>query len=135
MFKLYSLYWLCLYPVYIMLLYTCCMKTIICVYRALQNSLVYTVCNCCVCIEYLCIRCFCILFPWIVLYVYICIHKTTIKYLVSWKKIKKIVCDPRIENLHFSCEPEVQLALVKSHLKSLQWNVAFKLVLYIPKTR
>ena len=36
-----------------MFLYTFCMNSFICVYQALQNSLVYTVCNFCVCIVYI----------------------------------------------------------------------------------
>ena len=67
-----------------MFLYTFCMNSFICVfvcvYRALQNSLVYTISVISVFVSYTYV---CYVLVYFVLYVYNCLHKRTIKYLVS----------------------------------------------------
>ena len=52
-----------------------------CVYQALQNSLVYTISVVSVFVSYTYV---CYVLVYFALYVYNCMHKTTIKYLVSW---------------------------------------------------
>ena len=67
-----------------MFLYTFCMNSFIsvfvCVYRTLQNSLVYTISVISVFVSYTYV---CYVLVYFVLYVYNCMHKRTIKYLVS----------------------------------------------------
>ena len=67
-----------------MFLYTFCMNSFICVfvcvYQALQNSLVYTISVISVFVSYTYV---CYVLVYFVLYVYNCMHKRTIKYLVS----------------------------------------------------
>ena len=52
----------------------------VCVYQALQNSLVYTISVISVFVSYTYV---CYVLVYFVLYVYNCMHKRTIKYLVS----------------------------------------------------
>ena len=67
-----------------MLLYTFCMNSFICVfvcvYRALQNSLVYTISVISLFVSYTYV---CYVLVYFVLHVYNCMHNGTIKYLVS----------------------------------------------------
>ena len=55
----------------------------VCVNRTLQNSLVYTISVISVFVLYTYV---CYVLVYFVLYVYNCMHKRTIKYLVSWNK-------------------------------------------------
>ena len=67
-----------------MFLCTFCMNSFICVFvcvdRALQNSLVYTISVISVFVSYTYVY---YVFVYFVLYVYNCMHKRTIKYLVG----------------------------------------------------
>ena len=68
----------------------------VCVYQALQNSLVYTISVISVFVSYTYV---CYVLVYFVLYVYNCMHKRTIKYLVSCILTRQRVLPPVAESL------------------------------------
>ena len=99
----------------------------VCVYRALQNSLVYTISVISVFVSYTYV---CYVLVYFVLYVYNCMYKRTIKYLVSC-----ILYLVRIHKLHSSnfSTPMALLNLHNSkvtsenHLSCLYWPLEITL--------
>ena len=70
----------CIYYVFVYFCMNSFICVFVCVYRALQNSLVYTISVVSVFVSYTYV---CYVLVYFVLYVYNCMHKRTIKYLVS----------------------------------------------------
>ena len=83
----------------------------VCVYQALQNSLVYTISVISVFVSYTYV---CYVLVYFVLYVYNCMHKKTIKYLVScilylacWL-IPKMVMHSRCSETSYTTYPDIK---------------------------